>query len=212
MRLLIFLVFTLLFSFDLLCQDVIVLRNGEEISVVVKEVGTKEIKYVKFNNQSGPLYAESKANIFMIKYENGTKDVFTADPVVSEEKRETSKPKAPSNSKGVLGVKQGFWALKFYKGGQRVNKNIFVSDLRTDPQAYAFYSKYGTTKIIDRFFGGLSMVGAIFAVSYSINNQDQPALVSAVGGLLAGVISRVYRSKAKSNLELAVLTYNKNLE
>ncbi len=58
-------------------QDIIVQRNGEEIKAKVHEVLDTEVKYHKFDNLSGPLYTIRKADVFMIKYENGTKDVFS---------------------------------------------------------------------------------------------------------------------------------------
>jgi hypothetical protein len=66
----------LLFTNALLAQDNIVLRNGEEIKAKVQEVGTTEIKYWKADNLNGPLYVVLKSDVFIIKYENGTKEVF----------------------------------------------------------------------------------------------------------------------------------------
>ena len=75
------------------CQDILVLKNGEEIKVKFSEVLPDMVKYKKWDNQNGPLYSEPKGNIFMIKYQNGSKDVFAnqgasnpnAAPVSSEE-------------------------------------------------------------------------------------------------------------------------------
>ena len=57
-------------------QDVLTLKTGEEIKAKIQEVGVSDIKYKKFDNLNGPTYAIMKAEVFMIKYENGTKDVF----------------------------------------------------------------------------------------------------------------------------------------
>jgi len=40
------------------------------------EVSTDIIKYKKWDNQDGPIYSSNKLDVFMIKYQNGTKDVF----------------------------------------------------------------------------------------------------------------------------------------
>jgi FKBP-type peptidyl-prolyl cis-trans isomerase FkpA len=58
------------------CQDIIILKNGDEIKAKVSEVLTDVVKYKKWENQNGPLYSEAKGNIFMIKYQNGSKDLF----------------------------------------------------------------------------------------------------------------------------------------
>lgn len=60
-------------------QDVIFLKNGEEIPSIVKEVTETSIKYIRADNISGPLYSTRKAEVFMVKYENGTKDVFPVE-------------------------------------------------------------------------------------------------------------------------------------
>lgn len=60
-------------------QDVIFKKNGDEISAKILEVGVTEVKYKQFNNQDGPLYTILKTDIFMIKYANGTKEVFNSD-------------------------------------------------------------------------------------------------------------------------------------
>ncbi len=58
-------------------QDVIIQTNGTEIQAKVIEIKPDEVKYLRFDNQSGPTYIINKSEVFMIKYENGTKDVFT---------------------------------------------------------------------------------------------------------------------------------------
>ena len=58
-------------------QDIILKTNGDEISSKVIEVGIDIVKFKKYENLNGPIYTLSKQDIFMIKYENGTKDVFS---------------------------------------------------------------------------------------------------------------------------------------
>ncbi|MCW3071062.1 MAG: hypothetical protein JWO44_952 [Bacteroidetes bacterium] len=76
-------------------QDNIIKRNGEEIKAKVVEVGTTEIKYKKFEKQNGPTYVIEKKDVFMIKYEDGTKDIL--NPIGEEKKTEptTDKPTEP---------------------------------------------------------------------------------------------------------------------
>lgn len=56
-------------------QDVIVKRNGDEIQCKILEVSKNEVKYKRWTNQEGPAFVEKKTDIFMIKYENGEKEV-----------------------------------------------------------------------------------------------------------------------------------------
>lgn len=57
-------------------QDVIIFKNGNEVQAKVTEVGTSEIKYQRSDNLGGPVYTIHKKDVFMIKYENGTKDII----------------------------------------------------------------------------------------------------------------------------------------
>ncbi len=66
-------------------QDIIVLKTGDEIKSIVSEVDLGVIRFKKMENLKGPIYTLEKSKIFMIKYDNGTKDVFS-DP--AEQKKE----------------------------------------------------------------------------------------------------------------------------
>lgn len=59
-----------------IADDVIYLKNGDEIKAIISEVLTNEVKYKKASNTSGPAYTISKADILMIIYSNGEKDIF----------------------------------------------------------------------------------------------------------------------------------------
>lgn len=57
-------------------QDVLIKKNGDELQVKVEEITPTQIKYKRFDNLEGPLISVSKTTVFMIRYENGTKEVF----------------------------------------------------------------------------------------------------------------------------------------
>lgn len=65
-----------LLSLSAMAQDVVVMQNGDEIQCKLIEIGIEKITYKKWSNLNGPLYVEEKADVFMIKYENGEKEVF----------------------------------------------------------------------------------------------------------------------------------------
>lgn len=74
----IFLIGLFLAAADFLkAQDIITLKTGEIIRAKVTEVGVNEVKYYKTGNLQGPLYVTSKADVALIVYTNGMKDVFT---------------------------------------------------------------------------------------------------------------------------------------
>lgn len=57
-------------------QDVIYKRSGDEINAKVLEVGATIIRYKATDNPDGPIFSILKSDVMMIKYANGTKDVF----------------------------------------------------------------------------------------------------------------------------------------
>jgi hypothetical protein len=78
-----------LYSFSF-AQDVITKSNGEEIKAKVLEVSQTEIKYKKFDNLNGPTFSISKNDVFMVKYENGSKDVFLPEGSAKAKEKEKS--------------------------------------------------------------------------------------------------------------------------
>lgn len=59
-------------------QDTIVLRNGDELKVKVKEVSDTELKYQLWDNQDGPMYTKKVADVFMVKYKGGHREVYSS--------------------------------------------------------------------------------------------------------------------------------------
>jgi hypothetical protein len=62
-------------------QDLLTKKNDEDISAKILEVDITEIKYKKFDDLNGPIFTILKSEVLLIRYENGTKDIF-----VDEEK------------------------------------------------------------------------------------------------------------------------------
>lgn len=84
-------IFTLLaviaFSITGFSQDIITKKSGEDIQAKISEVNQTEIKYKKFDNLDGPTFTLLKSDVLMMRYENGTKDIFNQ----SEEVKTDSK-------------------------------------------------------------------------------------------------------------------------
>ena len=56
--------------------DIIIMKNGNEVLAKILEIGINEIKFKKFDYLNGPIIVVEKSDIFMIKYNNGTKELF----------------------------------------------------------------------------------------------------------------------------------------
>ena len=61
---------------SLFAQDVITLKDGKEITVLVYEIDDINVKYKKIDNPNGPNYVLKKSEIRVIIYANGSKEEF----------------------------------------------------------------------------------------------------------------------------------------
>lgn len=86
MRKFILTAFYLLSINSLMAQDIIILKNGDEIKSKVTKVGKMEIDYKKWSNLNGPDYTIEKSDVFLIKYQNGEKDIISDN----NQKKQTS--------------------------------------------------------------------------------------------------------------------------
>lgn len=69
-------------------QDKIYKKGGEIIEARITEVGTDEIKYRVFSDQSGPMYSLDKDRIIKVVYENGRVETYQSnlkDPSLYED-------------------------------------------------------------------------------------------------------------------------------
>lgn len=103
-------------------QDVIVKKNGDEIKAKVEEVLAAEIKYRKFENLTGPVYSMPKSEIFMIKYENGSKDVFGDETPVS------AIPTVPEPSSGQTATIYFYRPSKFVGSSPEIIVGTVIPD------------------------------------------------------------------------------------
>ena len=121
-------VFACISSFS---QDIIVLKTGDEIKSKVLEVSTDQVKYKKWENMDGPTYTSLKSEVFMIKYQNGSKDVFNtpetkitnSTPISSEEVKKNEAVKSLENY-----VKNKIKAPLYFNGFRKTNgvmNNVF---------------------------------------------------------------------------------------
>ena len=57
-------------------QDTLYKRNGDIIITKILEVNPEIVKYKNFSFLEGPIYSVAKSELFMIRYQNGLKDIF----------------------------------------------------------------------------------------------------------------------------------------
>lgn len=73
---LLFFIFCTIIS-KLSAQDLLTLKTGEDIQVKIFEINKTSVMYRRFDNVDGPVYTVDKNDVLIIRYANGTKDIFT---------------------------------------------------------------------------------------------------------------------------------------
>lgn len=99
-------------NISLFSQDLITKKTGEDIKAIVVEVNQTDIKYKRFDNQNGPTFSLLKLDVLMIRYANGTKDIFSQ----TEAEQPTATDSKVTLSKENMARKGRVDAQRYYKG------------------------------------------------------------------------------------------------
>ena len=202
-------------------QDIITLKNGDDIQALVQEIGEVDVKYKKFDNPNGPNYTLKKSEIFTIRYANGSKDIFSVVTTVPEpEKKETATPvpvvtttpapaavkQSAQNNKGEVYL--NFWGTLKYVSDKSKVKNVetLFYDL---PEASKIYNSGKTWSAI-----GGSIMGVGFSIgfydiinhkTYNHNYYNCPIYWTGLGIVLVGGI---FNQVGSSKQSTAIGIYN----
>jgi hypothetical protein len=175
-----------LVSFSLFSQDLIIKKSGEEIKARVIEVGDIFIKYKSFNELDGPTREISKSLVFLIKYEDGSRDMIRSGDIrttgtvgtdVQSNLAFTGKHRSVSLTYGISGILGlggafqssgggGISFREFIVGPLNIHFNKAISDqisLRFGPSFLYYHNEISSTYNYnygtDLFFGGLTLGG-----------------------------------------------------
>ena len=78
-------------------EDIIVLKNGQEIKAKVTEITLSEIKYKLIEQIEGPTRTVAKNDVFIIIYENGTREIINST-IAKTKNTNTSVPARQNNA------------------------------------------------------------------------------------------------------------------
>jgi len=204
-------------------QDVIILTNGDEIKAKVLEIDLSTVKYKKFENLNGPNYFIEKQKVFMIKYENGSKDVITDQtnnkavaPENNSAKQVQSNNSLPDNSvakpptdiktNNELKIRGGKVMLDDHKLRPYEVKNI----MNTNYEALRHYKGGRTCNTFAWIFTLIGAADLGLGLAYTANGYDATRNF-AVGGLEAGV-GLIFALVSSSKIEKSVDIYNSGLK
>jgi len=203
---------TLLFLFfasGINAQDLITLKTGEEMEAKVLEINDQEIKYKKSSNMDGPTYSIKKSEIFMIKYENGDKEVFKQVEELSEKGSTQPENSGPVSANRQLSLKAKTFGIKYYEGDASISKQEILGKLKGNTARYELFKKGGTLNTVGNIIG----VPAGFVFGWNLGtlagggdaNSDALTLsgIGVVGSLVLNFVGR-------KNMKTALDSYNNN--
>jgi hypothetical protein len=170
----------LLTSLTIKAQDIITLKNGTEIKGVITEITPEQVKFKK--TADGPIFTLAKADVFMIVYENGRKEVFTAETTPAPT-NENGKPADKKNGTYKEPGEETFVPKKHY-GGPRVGFTALGDGLVSEQIHSNIISQFGW-QFETRFFtlenGGSGLVEFVPLIGGLESGKFIPSVSGLVG-------------------------------
>jgi len=151
--------------------DVIIFRNGDEISAKVVEVTETTVKYKKCDKATGPLYTKRQSSILMIRYSDGSKDIFSHAKSNSKEE-ETNKNVANLGWTAIALTLIGtitFWLVSWPAGFVLLGTGFLMALISTIMYSAnpSKYNKKGKSIAIATLFTALlSILSGVFVLFF----------------------------------------------
>ena len=205
---------TFLLSVSVYAQDIITLRNGNEIKAKVLEISNTEVKYKRFDNLQEATIAIPSIDVFFILYENGTREVIT--PLSYEAPQQQQQ--APSIPQTFANTNLIYWRTSFWKGlvlytddNDNLSRNDIRRLLQTNQRALQLYDKSirqrNTSLWLMLPYSVLLGVGTYFVLDDNMTG----ATTCYVAGLGFGIYGIVLANKSGNNLLESINTYNRGV-
>jgi hypothetical protein len=203
-------------------QDIITLKNGDEVKAKVQEVGLTDVKYKKYENLEGPVYTLLKTEIFMVKYENGEKDIFKDEEAADDTSTENKPQKglAPTESQNMaLGLFTGkkpkasleIVNTKFENAyGEKLSAQEVRSVLADMPDALELYESGRRMRTTGWAFFWVGIVcGSVGGAMIDLDNSSSLKKAAPLYGVGIGcfVATIIFELNGNAKWKLAYNTY-----
>lgn len=181
-------------------QDIITKNDGTDIQAKVTEVGQSQVSYKKFSNLNGPTYTISLADILMITYENGEREMYNTDTVAE---------KKSSLPQGIMTYNS--WSGKISVGGVTIEDDML--DRYFSPEDFQLFK---SGKSVSTVGSVLAVVGAIpfgYSIGYmgAAGETDEMNMAFLIGGGAVMVTGIIVSSLGGKKMKKAMAKYNSSL-
>lgn len=200
MKTIITIIMVSLFSIGVLkAQDIIIKNDKTEIKSKVMEISDTEVKYKRSEMLDGPTYSIKKADVFMIIYQNGQRDIFQAATPPSANNTPTAAAPTPSAVNTVKKLEllkhdkvKSVWAvndkIRFrYLGENGIKQRVagIITDIQSD-YVVVDDKRYAVSKIVSfpaitNAWGAIAAYLIVGGLAYAI--YSDPIVPAAIIGL-----------------------------
>lgn len=189
-------------------QDTIILKNGKELSSKILEITSAEISYKNWSNIDGPIYRVKKAEISMIKYENGTSEVFDTAPNSYNDKLQNDLEKT-----GEIEMRSSTWSgTSFWQNGVKLSRSQVNRVIESsNAEAYREIQLAKSYRIVSSIFaivgGGIAGWSLVDLVS---GREPSWTTIGIAGGTVA--VGLLIGIGDYSHTTSGIMLYNKGLK
>ncbi len=174
-------------------QDIIIKRNGEEISATILELTPDLVKYKRFDYPDGPIISIFKSEVFMIKYANGTKETFGAQSAIPSASASSVPIYPPVQQEIKLGgPRLGFTII----GGAQANR------LQDEFDVNPFLTQFGW-QFETRLFTTADGLSGLVEIVPLVGGLEQGRFIPSISGILGLRRARGFEFGVGPNLSLA---------
>jgi hypothetical protein len=187
-------------------QDTIVQINGTEIKAKVREIDDVNIKYNRFDNLTGPVYSVKKSQVALIKYENGTRDVFTGNNL----KTDIPKTEKPKSTEQIV-IKKGRY---YFQGKYMDNRSLkdFMAANASPDVIQTLNKGLSNTAVCDLLtYTGLVTEVTGLLIYYSSNRKSTAGAVLAIAGFGVMTVGLPFNYSGRALIKKSVLKYNNSV-
>ncbi len=209
-----------------LAQDTIYKRNGDIIIAQLLEVTPQLIKFKKIQLPDGPIYTLERSELFMIRYKNGSKDLFLDEkPVATDDYAvapipKKRKPREDMRTDSPISVDGYHYSIGYFGLSPKKVDELLLS--KNDKPLSLMVKSAQSDKQISKLLAfapiplGVGSYITLIAGSISAGNYGSayPTNYLAFGGILAvaafgtGITSLVLNVRSKKMRKEAVMRYN----
>lgn len=118
------------FCLSSLAQDTLYFTNQVRLAVLLLEINPDNVKYKRFDNKEGATYTVLKNELQLVKFKNGSKEVFNEMPTVKTATAVSVDPSKQTNEKGKKETEDFFEGdkpdLLIFRSGKKTEAKVLI--------------------------------------------------------------------------------------